>query len=910
MAWTQDDGGDMNTYFVHSTAPDEITSWTTPQIATQTTTGNQFFPWLTINSTGHISLVYYQENSNGDVDVYSAQSFDGQSFTGEDGTGEDVKLTSVSSDPNVGATNFASDYIGVASDNSGEVHALWTDFRSGTNEDIYCANYNQQPTVTLTGPTYIDAGGSGAYYLINGSQSSSIQVDLGTSIALQAVPQNSNWAFAGWSDVTDVANPRTEEPGSNFTTTANFKDLQHSLDSTAYSRSGQTRFIRVGDGMLVQTYTDGGHVWVEYNNGSGWQLANNGSPLDGTAGGKSPSLAWNEVQGNYYIAVVWEQQNGTGYTLQGTVINDPGGGKTAYIDPVAGTRTIFTEPSDAYTDDADPNIVLNSGLQYLVTFDRFSTSGSLQPGINWLAGSLQDNNGTTNDFCMSAATGGPWLIPGTNANCTAAAIANDPYGPEAINAQLLFVENYRIYEQYLNAIYVNGGWYYSANNSATWLDDFQPYDYDPSVVALPYQQFAACWVDNISSTNVDGSWPQVDQMTYFTSNSPSTFDYYGDGVQSCAINLGYLDPNNGDAYGYCTWSQIYSGTWSDEAFRYNAGVPYSQEIVSTGTTGKFIQLGNGDGSDQSNAFVSSFSPFTEPYSFSMSQDLGNLIVKSKRAKSPGDGVLTNPADVVVGRGCIINKGRAAFIYRFGDLNVDGQNVGFVNAPGSNDYHKISNVDSVLETQPFELQPGSKVVFSQRSGFVDSAAAVEALGDNGYIGYSVEVVDAATNKVIGTIRNVDMKASNLHGFRSTSYQLSPDGISGQNVRIRIAVSTNLDSAAIALTKSYTLENTALQSGTQSISLQSLTVIKDFTLNQNYPNPFNPTTVISYSIPKAVHVSLKIYDVLGREVETLVNDNQNVGRYEVQFDGRRFASGVYFYRLVAGSHVITKKMLMLK
>lgn len=59
-----------------------------------------------------------------------------------------------------------------------------------------------------------------------------------------------------------------------------------------------------------------------------------------------------------------------------------------------------------------------------------------------------------------------------------------------------------------------------------------------------------------------------------------------------------------------------------------------------------------------------------------------------------------------------------------------------------------------------------------------------------------------------------------------------------------------------------------------------------------------------------MTLKIYDVLGQEVETLVDEDQNVGRYEVQVNGSRLASGVYFYRLVAGKHVITKKMLELK
>ncbi len=85
---------------------------------------------------------------------------------------------------------------------------------------------------------------------------------------------------------------------------------------------------------------------------------------------------------------------------------------------------------------------------------------------------------------------------------------------------------------------------------------------------------------------------------------------------------------------------------------------------------------------------------------------------------------------------------------------------------------------------------------------------------------------------------------------------------------------------------------------------------FQLFNNYPNPFNPTTVISYSIPKRGMVTLKIFDMLGREVATLVNEVKNAGSYEVQFDGSRLASGVYFDRLVTGNHAITRKMLLLK
>jgi len=88
-------------------------------------------------------------------------------------------------------------------------------------------------------------------------------------------------------------------------------------------------------------------------------------------------------------------------------------------------------------------------------------------------------------------------------------------------------------------------------------------------------------------------------------------------------------------------------------------------------------------------------------------------------------------------------------------------------------------------------------------------------------------------------------------------------------------------------------------------------EDFTLNQNYPNPFNPTTVISYQLPVFSHVLLKVYDDLGREVVTLVDNFQQAGNYKVSFKyAKQLSSGVYFYTIKAGNFSETKKMLMLK
>jgi len=85
---------------------------------------------------------------------------------------------------------------------------------------------------------------------------------------------------------------------------------------------------------------------------------------------------------------------------------------------------------------------------------------------------------------------------------------------------------------------------------------------------------------------------------------------------------------------------------------------------------------------------------------------------------------------------------------------------------------------------------------------------------------------------------------------------------------------------------------------------------YSLSQNYPNPFNPVTKINFAIPKQGIVSLKIYDVLGREVKTLVNEIKTAGFYSVDFNGNDFASGVYFYRLESASFKDTKRMLLIK
>jgi hypothetical protein len=95
-----------------------------------------------------------------------------------------------------------------------------------------------------------------------------------------------------------------------------------------------------------------------------------------------------------------------------------------------------------------------------------------------------------------------------------------------------------------------------------------------------------------------------------------------------------------------------------------------------------------------------------------------------------------------------------------------------------------------------------------------------------------------------------------------------------------------------------------------SVEDEDIPNEYVLHQNYPNPFNPSTTIKYAIRERSLVELRIYDILGSEVNVIVNEEQSAGNYEVDFSATSLPSGIYFYKLQAGSFVETKKMMLMK
>jgi hypothetical protein len=180
--------------------------------------------------------------------------------------------------------------------------------------------------------------------------------------------------------------------------------------------------------------------------------------------------------------------------------------------------------------------------------------------------------------------------------------------------------------------------------------------------------------------------------------------------------------------------------------------------------------------------------------------------------------------------------------------------------------------------------------------------VEFDNDFYVLGADQAILDVSTNGGTNWINKFTWTTSH----RNTHEQIMlPEADGKTNVKIRItAIEPGWDWW-------WTVDNVCIKGILYTgITGNNNNIPAKYSLTQNYPNPFNPTTVITYALPKQCMVKLVVYDVLGREIQTLVNEYKPAGTYEVTFDGRAFSSGLYFYRMNAGGFTDVKKMMLVK
>ncbi len=208
-------------------------------------------------------------------------------------------------------------------------------------------------------------------------------------------------------------------------------------------------------------------------------------------------------------------------------------------------------------------------------------------------------------------------------------------------------------------------------------------------------------------------------------------------------------------------------------------------------------------------------------------------------------------------------------------------------------------------------PASSSYGNEATAYVPANVPVELISFNG---------SASGNEV--TLIWATATETNNSGFEIERSQMS--SVKSQKVWEKIGFVSGSGTTTEPKTYSYIDEN--LSSGVYQYRLKQIdfdgsfeysnivevevTVPIEFSLEQNYPNPFNPSTNIKYSIPADGNVTLKVYDILGNEVITLVNGFKQAGTFDVMFDGSNLSSGVYYYRLTSGEMITTKKLMLTK
>ncbi|MDP4117261.1 MAG: T9SS type A sorting domain-containing protein [Bacteroidota bacterium] len=159
----------------------------------------------------------------------------------------------------------------------------------------------------------------------------------------------------------------------------------------------------------------------------------------------------------------------------------------------------------------------------------------------------------------------------------------------------------------------------------------------------------------------------------------------------------------------------------------------------------------------------------------------------------------------------------------------------------------------------------------------------------------------TNFFAGTDAGIYLSTNNGTGWTAVN-----TGLRDTNV-IKLAISGNY---LFECTMGNGIWRRPLSEMVTSVEPSSKDMPSDFGLGQNYPNPFNPSTTINYQLPKSEQVTIKVYDMLGNEVKTLVNDYKSAGNYTINFDGSKLGSGMYIYRITAGGYTSAKKMILIK
>ncbi len=693
---------------------------------------------------------------------------------------------------------------------------------------------------------------------------------------------STTWWFQNWEDgstYNEKSNIQVTLPGT--TITANYKGHLRSNSQTALNDGPQRRLVRTDNGIYHLVYESMGWSWYTYSLTTNF----NGSWSDEEClWGKNPSI---DYEGNI-VKIVQESQFDPGVILL-TYEPDANG---HYYNPPPGYE-IVTMYDLAYYGNSKPVVLYNSD-RIFVAYRKDNTGGIYQKTKYYDNGSWHWTSEST--------------MPNTNSSSSNPSVSGWSY-------YLFFV-----YQQSQAINYMYGHWESPVNNWTFWSQYYATlstgsgfrYNYLPSISRTLNSKIIVSWIgsDGIQSggigtnkgTSDEGTETAQPQVVIRVGSGGSSvwgsFYKVGDNVSSAVNNS---VPASGFEATIIAWAEDNGTNYSSKWIRrtssgYTDAYPLS-------SNGKQVQISNGSALDNIGGCVLSTS--STPYDMALTTTAFN----QDFASGEGTNKISDYIDIAYGREGVIAKNGIEFLFDIGDIIVDDSVIKFIGCPDTVAYSSQTELNDLVRSESFELNPGSEFYFTDFYYVLDREEADSLLTEDDIVNFKAELVSEMSGEVVGTFDNITYSREQLEKYSNISYQVNCSNLNAGNYYLRLKTSVQGDAE-------YFLGN--VQNGGEELNKKGYNQINfdgtklpiSYDLSQNFPNPFNPATTINYQMPENGFVTLKIYDILGKEVATLVNEQKNQGRYSVTFDASRLASGVYIYQLRVNDYVSSKKRLLLK
>jgi hypothetical protein len=685
------------------------------------------------------------------------------------------------------------------------------------------------------------------------------------------------------------------------TKTANFKGTQLSSQTDAYNTNSQRKFVKTTDGYLHSVYESLGKIWYEVSpdNGATWYIQQdiNGNSLPISSSGKQPAIDWyyydDQTFGRYeQVVIVWQEKSGSSSKIMCAYFH------RIYETPVgkmvlADTEEVSTVTGSYSSTNCTPVLGLNTFLHIIY-----------KNGNNGYMILKRGSVNITSGIILSSST-------------TLAQAGNYAKNPTiAVNKSGL--PNIRIAWEGLGLL--NSTDIYSAKFNAfnSQLEEITnissgngyPVNYSPSI-SIANGKPVVSWTGFFDGNmhKITGEQDEIMRVRALVKVKGATgwgsFTELGD-------NVNFVNNNSVTSVAEKTvivWSQ---GTSPQSKWIRRDGSSSSNPFSNIGNlshSGIEHQVTTGTNFDNMTAMV--FNKQSVPYYFiksttNFSQDpIGGGIEK-----------IGTLEQISYGRSGIINKQGVEFVFNTGDVFVADSSIHFSFVPDTILFNSEQELNTAARTENFWLEEGVGFYFSNLYYVIRQELADSVLTEQDQVNFKIELVKAQNGDVIGTFDNITYNKNNLEKYASMHYLVNTSGIQAGEYYLRLATSVAGD-AGYNLSNIQRDEFDLGKLNFVNVLFTGETIPVTYELSQNYPNPFNPATTIRYQLPKDGMVTLKVYDILGAEVATLVNEEKLAGKYEVNFNSsghsgnvRNLASGVYIYRLQANDFISVKKMVLLK